>query len=247
MKTITLPYLKELPYAMEEALNRLRINIGFCGSDVRTIMVISTFPNEGKSFIASQLWRQMAEAGMDTVLIDMDMRKSALAKQYGMSKEERDSLIGTASYLAGSMPIEDALVHTQLEHGDVMLNTQNVVNPSMLLESDRFTDMLSYLKEKYRYVFLDSPPLDLVSDGERIGNHCDGAILVCRAHETPVKAIKASIGQLERAGCPVLGYVLNRVSSSKGDYYTKRYGRYYGRYGGYGYGYYGGYYKDSDK
>jgi Mrp family chromosome partitioning ATPase len=118
----------------------------------------------------------------------------------------------------------------------------------MLLENERFTEMLNYLKERYRYVFLDSPPLDLVSDGERIGNHCDGAILVIRAHETPMKAVKASIAQLERAGCPVLGYVLNRVSSSKGGYYTKRYGGYYGGYyGRYGDKYYYGYYGESDK
>ena len=237
MKTITMPYLQELPYAMEEALNRLRINIGFLGSDIKTILVASTFPNEGKSFVMSQLWRQMAEAGIDSAMIDMDMRNSVLALKYGLTKEEMDNIIGTASYLAGSMPIEDVLMHTQLEHGDVMLNMQNVINPSMLLESDRFTDMISYLKEKYRYVFFDAPPLDLVSDGERIGNHCDGAILVIHAQETPVKAIKASISQLERAGCPVLGYVLNRVSNSKGGYYTKRYGSYYGKY--YGYGYYG--------
>ena len=238
MKTITMPYLKELPYALEEALNRLRINIGFLGSDIKTIMVVSTFPNEGKSFIATQLWRQMAEAGIDSAMIDIDMRNSVMALKSGLPKEEMDSIIGTAAYLAGEMPIENALMHTQLEHGDVMLNMQNVINPSMLLESDRFTDMMAYLKSHYRYVFMDAPPLDLVSDGERIGNHCDGAVLVVRAHETPIKAVRSSISQLERAGCPVLGYVLNRVSNAKAGYYTKRYGHYYGKYYGNEY-YYG--------
>lgn len=245
MKTINVPYYKDLPYALEESLNRLRINLGFLGSDIKTIMVVSTFPNEGKSFIASQMWRQMAEAGVDTALVDIDMRNSTMALKSGFSKEEADSITGTASYLAGEMPIEDALMHTQLEHGDVMYNMQNVINPSMLLESDRFTEMMSYLKAHYRYVFMDAPPLDLVSDGERIGNHCDGAIMVVRANETPIKAVKASISQLERAGCPVLGYVLNRVTTSKAGYYKKGYGGYYGKYYG---KYYGGeYYGDHKK
>ncbi|MDY5023476.1 MAG: hypothetical protein SPE99_13895, partial [Blautia sp.] len=63
MNKINIENMLELPYAVEEAINRLRINISFLGSDIRKIMVISTFPNEGKSFIACQLWRQMAEMG----------------------------------------------------------------------------------------------------------------------------------------------------------------------------------------
>ena len=59
----TVGNMPELPYAIEEAVNRLRVNIGFLGEDVRKIMVISTTPDEGKSFVTMQLWRQLAEAG----------------------------------------------------------------------------------------------------------------------------------------------------------------------------------------
>ena len=99
----------------------------------------------------------------------------------------------------------------------------------MLLESNRFEEMLAYMEEKYRYVFIDSPPLSLVSDGERIGNLCDGAILVVRGGVTSKHLVKNSIRQLERAGCPLLGIVLNRVEGVKSGYYSKRYGsKYYG-------------------
>ena len=89
-----------------------------------------------------------------------------------------------------------------------------------------------------RYVFVDSPPLNLVSDGELIGSLCDGAILVVRGGSTSKAMVRNSINQLERAGCPLLGIVLNRVEGAKSGYYYKKYGgHYYGsRYGGKKYG-----------
>ena len=80
-----------------------------------------------------------------------------------------------------------------------------------------------------------------MSDGEKIGSLCDGAILVVRGGETPKKMIHNSISQLERAGCPLIGIVLSRVEGSGSGYYYKKYGKdYYGKSGyGYGYGYYG--------
>jgi Mrp family chromosome partitioning ATPase len=116
----------------------------------------------------------------------------------------------------------------------------------MLLESDRFNALLDGLAKRYRYVFIDSPPLGLVSDGERIGNLCDGAILCVRSGATPKGVVRESVRQLERAGCPLLGIVLNRVNESKGGYYGKKYGGKYGKYGKYG-SYYGTYYGSDDK
>ena len=234
MKTIEIRDVAALPYAMEEAINRLRVNIGFLGSDIRKIMIISTFPDEGKSTIAINLWRQMAEAGTKTLLLDIDMRKSVFKEKHVPDLPKDETFYGTSDYLAGNAEIEDAIWQTQFESGHIMINMENVVNPSILLESDRFTEMLDYFSKNYRYTFVDAPPLDLVSDGERIGSKCDGAILVIRAGSTPTGAVKSTIAQLERAGCPVLGVVLNRVENSKRGYYSGR--SYYGR------SYYGGEY-----
>lgn len=241
MNTVTIGNLGELPYAMEEAVNRLRVNIGFLGTDIKKIMVISTFPNEGKSLVSIQLWRQMAEAGIRTAFVDMDLRKSVLKETHPLTKEEGVTLIGTSQYLSGEASLEEAMCHTQYEKGDVLLNLENAVNPSILFEGKRFTKMLETLGEQYRYVFLDSPPLDIVSDGERIGSQCDGALLVVRSGVTPTAAVRASMAQLERSGCPVLGIVLNRAEGGRGGYYTKRYGNYYYGKKGYYYGK-GGYY-----
>ena len=246
MRTVKIENMPELPYAIEEAVNRLRINIGFIGTDVRRIMVISTMPDDGKSFVTIQLWRQLAETGISTVLLDADMRKSVMSDKYQITLEDNGTLKGTSQYLSGDSSLDDALYHTQFEQGDILPNTDNVVNPSRLLESERFADMLNEMSERYRYVLVDSAPLNIVSDGERIGHLCDGAILVVRAGITPKGIVKNSVRQLERAGCPLLGIVLNRVESGKGGYYYKGYGsRYYGsKY--YGNKYYGSkYYTDA--
>lgn len=229
----------QLPYSIEEAINRLRINISFLGSDVRRIMIISSEPNEGKSFLTLNLWNQMAQAGEKAILVDADMRNSNMVTKYDMKREDGKEMKGTSHYLAGNAELNEVLMHTKYGYGDIMPNVENVINPSMLLETSKFEELLDSLAKRYRYVFVDAPPLGIVSDGERIGNMCDGAILCVRSAATPKGVVRESVHQLERAGCPLLGIVLNRVDESKGGY--GKYGK-YGRYGKYGH--YGKYYSD---
>ena len=222
----------ELPYALEEAVNRLRVNVGFLGNDIKKIMIISSEPNEGKSFVSSHLWKQMAMAGEKSLLIDCDMRNSTLLKTYDIRETNNAKLRGTSHYLSDSSKIEDVIYSTSYENGDILPNVDNIINPSMLLENNKFDEMLKYAEENYRYVFIDAPPLELVSDGESIASKCDGAILCIRGGVTSKTVVKNSINRLERAGCPILGVVLNRVNATKkgyGKYYGKKY--YYGKSG----------------
>ena len=221
-KKIEFKNFNELPYSLEEAVNRLRVNVGFLGNDIKKIMVISSEPNEGKSFVAMHLWKQMAMAGEKSIFVDCDMRNSVIIKRYGIKSVDNSKLKGISHYLSDNSSIEDAIYSTTYENGDILFNVDNVINPSMLLENKKFESMLEYMNENYRYVFIDAPPLELVSDGESIASKCDGAILCIRGNATSKKTVKNSINRLERAGCPILGVVLNRVNSSK-----KRYGKYY--------------------
>ena len=220
----------ELPYSVEEAVNRLRINVSFLGTDVRKIMVVSSEPNEGKSFVAMNLWRQMALAGEKSILIDADMRKSVMIESYGIRREDGKEVWGLSHYLSDNKKLVDCILSTDLENGDLLPNANNIVNPSMLLDSKRFAELLDQLQQEYRYVFLDVPPLGLVSDGERIGHLCDGAILVVRSGVTSKSIVRDSVNQLQRAGCPLMGIVLNRAGAGGGKYYHKYYGKYYGKY-----------------
>ena len=225
---IVFGFKPELPYAIEEAVNRLRINISFLGSNIRKIMIVSSEPNEGKSFVSFNLWKQIAQAGEKTLLIDADMRNSTFCAKYSISREDEKELKGTSHYLSGNMELSDVLMHTEYPTGDLIVNAENIVNPSLLLENGKFEELLGAMGKEYRYVFIDAPPLGLVSDAERIGNLCDGVILCVRGGATSKAAVRESIRQLERAGCPLLGIVLNRVSDSKSGYYHKYYGKKYG-------------------
>ncbi len=224
MNKIIMNINPDLPYAMEEAINSLRVNIGFLGKDVKKIMIISTTQNEGKSFVAMQLFKQLALTGTKTALIDADLRKSSFVRKYGMKVENGERMKGTSYVLSEDVPFEDAFYSTEMEGGVILPNVDNVVNPSKLLDSQRLADFLDYAADNYRYVLVDATPLGVVSDGERIGSLCDGAILVVRGGETSKSLVRHSAMQLERAGCPLLGVVLNRVDSSKQKYYYRKSG-----------------------
>ena len=217
MNKIKMDLTKELPYAVEESINRLRINVSFLGNEIKKIMVVSTMPNEGKSFVTLQMWRQMASAGIKSVFVDGDMRNSVIVNEDGSEMK------GLAHYLAEEFPLENVVYNTPLENGDIIPNVENIINPSMLLESDKFGNMLNQLAEDYRYVFVDAPPLGLVSDAEKIGSMCDGAILVIRSGEISKSEVKSSIKQLERSECKILGVVLNRATDAKGKKNKKKY------------------------
>lgn len=140
MKELMIRNLPELPFDMSEALNQLRVNLGFCGDQVKAVMVTSSVPNEGKSFVAMQLWKQMAEVGTPTLLIDCDLRNSELRSKYGISSTEK--LIGSAHYLAGRAELEDVLYQTNVPNGYILPVASAIANPTILLEGERFAKWL---------------------------------------------------------------------------------------------------------
>ncbi|MDD6311511.1 MAG: CpsD/CapB family tyrosine-protein kinase [Firmicutes bacterium] len=239
--------LPELPLSIEEALNRLRINVKFCGKDTKKILVTSSVPNEGKSFVSVQLWRLLAEAGSKTVIVDLDIRNSMTSKRLEIKcidnegNETEEPVEGIDYYLSGQIEYDDVVYKTNIENGDFVPCTNLLENPSSLFEDRRFEELLTKLASEYRYVILDSPPLVNVADSEQIATMCDGAIVVVRSGHTSRKLIRQSLKQLERAGCSLLGMVLNRENNQ-----GKGYGK-YGKYGGYGYGYGYGHYGKNNK
>ena len=215
MNKLLINEMPTMSYLTEEALNRLRVNLNFLGNDVRRIMIISSTENEGKSFVAFHIWRQMAQSGVDSILIDADLRKSVMTKKYHMEAVDGKEFFGTSHALAKDMALKDALP-----------NVENLINPTMLFEGKAFQRLLDEAAEAYRFVFVDVPPLDLVSDGEKIGSMCDGAILVVRSGRVSKSIFQNTVNQLERSGCPLLGVVLNGVEDQRKQKYYQTYGYY---------------------
>lgn len=229
----------DLPYAVEEAMNRLRINIKFCGKNTRKILFTSCMPNEGKSTVSTYLWKMLAEAGFPTVLVDVDLRKSVLMKRLQADAEKETK--GLNHYLSGLAEYDEVVYKTNIDNAYIVPCTQLLENPSPLLEDVRFRELLDKLASEYRFVIVDTPPLGSVSDGALIGSMCDGAVLVIRAGETPKAMIRQSLHEIEQSGCKLLGTVLNRAEGAGRGY--GKYGK-YGKYGNYGYGYGYGYESD---
>lgn len=226
----------ELPYAVEQSLKRLQINVAFSGNDTKKILITSSVPNEGKSFISIQLWKMLAESGSRAVFVDLDFRNSELVTRHSIACEDKSEPVGLDFYLSGRAELEDVVYSTNVDNGDFVPCTNLLENPSSLFEDRRFEELLDRLAEDYRYVIIDSAPLEYVADGNLIATHCDGAILVVRCAHVPRKIIRNSMQTLEAVGCKLLGVALNREDKN-----SRGYGKYYG---GYGYGGYGEYSSD---
>ena len=220
-----------LPYAVDEAMNRLSLNLGFVGKEIERIMVISSVPDEGKSFISMMLWKKLSESGQNSVLVDCDLRKSVMVSKYQIIRSDNRTIGGLSNYLSGNCGIEDTLFHTNIRHGSIVPNQKNAPRPALLLQNDRMEKLLTFLAAKYDRVIVDVPPLGPVSDGEIIGSLCDGFLLVVRAGMTNKRLVRNSLVRMERSGCTFLGFVLSRAGTSRGSYY----GGLYGKYGGYNY------------
>lgn len=136
-------------------MNRLRINIKFCGKNTRKILLTSCQPNEGKSTISSYLWKMLAEAGFPTVLVDVDLRKSVMKTRFQMDYDD-DTTMGLNHYLSGMAEYEDVVYSTNIPNGYMVPCTQLLENPSALLEDVRFKELLNTLSENYRFVIIDS-------------------------------------------------------------------------------------------
>ena len=222
MYKLTIGNMPRPDYFVQSEIDRRRVNVGFAGTDKKLIMVTSSEPNEGKSYISVNLWNELAKAGKSVCFMDADMRKSVLRTSLNISTD-RESFAGLSHYLAGYLEVQD-LIYSTDRAGAYMIPTATLVNPSLLLEGERFDTLLETLRRSFDYVIVDTPPLGIVSDGQMIAAKCDGCILVVRAHRTSRVAVKNSLQQLKTVNCPLLGIVLNRVENSKSKgYYSKTY------------------------
>jgi len=223
MKQITIGNMPRPDYFVQSEIDRLRVNVGFAGADKKIIMITSSEPNEGKSFIAFNLWNELAKAGRRICFVDADMRKSNLRNTLRL-KTEGEEFVGLSHYLAGYAEADDVIYAATDRENGYIIPTATLINPSLLLEGGRFDLLLEQLRERFEYVIVDTPPLGLVSDGQMIASRCDGCILVVRAHGTSRDIVRSSLLQMEHVECPMLGIVLNRVDNKKRKgYYSNKY------------------------
>ncbi|HEL2596036.1 TPA: tyrosine-protein kinase [Streptococcus suis] len=215
---------KELVNKTEEYFNAIRTNIQLSGEDIKVVGITSVQSNEGKSTIAASLAIAYARSGYKTVLVDADIRNSVMSGFF----KPITKITGLTDYLAGTTDLSRGLCETNIPNLTVIESGKISPNPTALLQSKNFENLLATLRRYFDYVVVDSPPLGMVIDAAIIAQKCDAMVLVAEAGHVKRSAVKKVKEQLEQTGTQFLGVILNKY-----DIATEKYGD-YGNYGNYG-------------
>ncbi|MCC6176557.1 MAG: CpsD/CapB family tyrosine-protein kinase [Chloroflexi bacterium] len=200
-----------------EAYRTLRTNIQFSSldRDVRTLLVTSVGPKEGKSLVLANLGITMAESGRRVVMVDCDLRRPSLHDLFGLADGPG---VTTMVLDAGHTP---PLQPTLVANLSLIPSGPLPPNPAELLASERFSSVVQAIAKEADHVLFDAPPVASVSDAAVLATRVDGVLLVVDAGRTRRDAARRAKEQLERVGARVLGVVLNNVRPERvqADYY----------------------------
>jgi capsular exopolysaccharide synthesis family protein len=198
-----------------EAYRTIRTGVyfGTPGGAAKTLLITSPAPGDGKSTLASNLAVAMAQAGNRILLLDADFRKPMQHKIFNLTKGT-----GLSSVLAGSITLEEAIQETVVANLSVLPCGPIPANPSEILNSQSFADVLDQLVDQYDHVILDSPPVLPVTDSRILAASCDATILAVRAEKSTRKGAIFARDTLNSVGARLLGCVVNDVPRRKGIY-----------------------------
>lgn len=195
--------------------------------NAKVILFTSTTPSEGKSFVVTNLALTCALNGEKTIIIDADMRLPVLAKTLGVKCQK-----GLIAHIEEGVPLDEAIISDYFPNLDILACEKRATNPMQDLNSEDFLKMLQTLRQKYDKVFVDSPPVGAVSDAVSIMPAVDGVVYVVKYNSAKRKVIKNYIRRMMESNIPILGAVMNMVTSSAAavsslNYYDKSYQNYY--------------------
>jgi capsular exopolysaccharide synthesis family protein len=210
---------------ISEAYRTLRTNLEFGGVDapLKSFLVTSSNPTEGKSTTVANLAIVLAQAGKRVIAVDSDLRRPMLHKYFKLS----NSLGLTTALLNSQTRAEAYLQPTEIENLSVMCSGPLPPNPAELLGSRRMKQIIDELEEQADVVVCDSPPLLVVTDAVLLARQTDGVLLVIDAGNTRRAFLARGRDILKSANARLLGVVLNRITLSRSGYYSYAYQYYY--------------------
>lgn len=214
--------LREPKSPIAEAYRTLRTNIRFASfeKEIKTIAITSSWIDEGKSTVTTNLGITMAQSGSKILIIDGDLRNPTIHKGLFLSNS-----MGITNILSDSLPYKEYIVsYPKVDNLDVLLCGPKPPNPSELLGSAKMRNLLEGLKTDYDYILIDTPPITVVTDAALVASACDGVILVVESGKTVINnAVKAK-ELLQNVNANILGVVLNKMKIEKPiEYYSYNY------------------------
>jgi capsular exopolysaccharide synthesis family protein len=212
-----------------EAFRTLRTTLAFAAGQLECAAISSAEPGDGKTTIVANLGVSIAQSGRRTLLIDADLRRPGLSRLFGIKGQT-----GLTELLQGESPIREACglaIHgTGHDKLDVLPSGTRPLDPTGLLSSSRFAEVLSWAAGQYDQILVDSPPLLVASDAAIVGRMAGGLMLVVQPQKSHRRLVVRAVEEARSVGLNLIGVIVNRLTNDSGQ-------AYYGEAYGYGYGY----------
>jgi capsular exopolysaccharide synthesis family protein len=205
---------KDTSFQIVEAYKDLRTNLLFTlsTSDSPVVVVTSSEPNAGKSYTCANTAISMAQTGSRVLLIDADMRKPVLHKLFRVN-----NLLGLSKLLSGHTEELVSALHQNIAPNVDMISSGPVPpNPSELLGHERMEILLDAVGKTYDYIFIDTPPINVVSDAMMLINYSAGALIVARQKQTTFDEVEQAVDKYHSIDARVLGVVITDLGKSSG-------------------------------
>lgn len=203
-------------FAVKEAYNAIRTNLLFTQQGEKCPLFVVTSPtaNNGKTINAINLAVSFAQMGKRTLLIDADMRNPTVHRMFSISVKN-----GLSEILAG-LTDNISVSRTDIENLSILTAGKIPPNPAELLASPRMDKLLEFVKEHYDCVFIDTPPINLVTDPTVFAQKATGYVLIIKTDTTSTNDVKTTVSILQQISGNILGFILNDVNSEKKKYYS---------------------------
>lgn len=204
-----------------EAFRTLRTNIQFSSldSNIKSIVITSSGPSEGKSTVLVNLGITIAQSGKRVIIVDCDLRKPSIHKKLGLPNSE-----GLTNMLIQDKKIEECIIPTKINNLYSLTSGPTPPNPAELLGSKKMKSIIGELHQVFDMVLIDAPPVIAVTDAQILATLAEGTLLVTSYGETEKFGVVKAKELLDKVGAKILGVVMNKVPEHSESYY---YGKYY--------------------
>ena len=208
---------------ISEQYRAIRTNIEYSNVDqnTKTILVTSSDKNEGKTTTVSNLAVSFANLNKKVLLIDCDLRNASIHKMFKLN-----NIYGLTDILAKDRAVDKCIQETELENLYVLTAGAIPPNPAEILSSEKMKNLIEDLKNMYDYIFIDTPPIGLVTDAGVLSSFIDGVVLVVKSESVEKKYLEETKKKLDAVDARILGAILNSYKSEQKDY---NYYSYYGK------------------
>ncbi|EPJ3116183.1 polysaccharide biosynthesis tyrosine autokinase [Acinetobacter baumannii] len=198
-----------------ESLRSIRTAIHFALANAKNniIMIAGPSPEVGKSFISTNLATIFAQGDKRVLLIDADMRCGYMHKYFDV-----DVKPGLSELLSGQADLQKVLHKTQVTNLDVITRGKSPTNPSEILSSNQFKELLEQLQSQYDHIIIDTPPVLAVTDGIIISQYTGVNLIVARYAKSQMKELELTVNRFEQAGVKVNGFILNDIQRASAGY-----------------------------